>query len=352
MNLSTQKRARVRTTPKTGCRLQSPRWHPATRRSLERILRLGAGRGLQVVFDFDNTIVSGDVGEAVLALLANSGRLTPKRLCETLSPDLKSRRNGSIRVRDCDNLMEYYEAMLDPTVHGKADSTPFANGYVWAAQVLEGLRLTEVLDATKHAFQLGETDADRSEITAGKLNYPPPRFRPEMVELIAESIRLGYKPWIVSASNVWSVRWMVSHGLNPLLMKGGAKEGLPPRQVIGLATLVRDDTGRLYKDSVLIRQNKAYAKLNPHLLHSLRVTRHVQFPAPVYSGKVACIFEALGCNPYLSAGDSPSDHPMLAISKNRLWIARREKPEAQQATKALIQRTGKAGWIVHNVGSC
>jgi len=103
---------------------------------------------------------------------------------------------------------------------------------------------------------------------------------------------------------------------------------------------------------VLIRENKAYANLDARLLDTLRVTRHVQFPAPVYSGKVACILDALGCNPYLSAGDSPSDHPMLSVSKNRLWIARPGKPEAQQATKALIQRTGKAGWIVHKVGPC
>jgi hypothetical protein len=145
---------------------------------------------------------------------------------------------------------------------------------------------------------------------------------------------------------------MVIHGLNPLLMKQGAPEGLAPGQVIGLATLVSDDTGRLYKDSVLIRENRAYANLNRSLLHSLRVTRHVQFPAPVYSGKIACIFDAVGCNPYLSAGDSPSDHPMLAISTNRLWIARPEKPEAQRATETLIQRTGKVGWIVHKVGPC
>lgn len=353
MSLGTRQGSRPRVTLKQGCRLQSAGWDKAARESLERILGLGAGRGLPVVFDFDNTIISGDVGEAVLAVLANSGRLTPRKLCKTLSPPLNSRGNGSLRVRDCGNVMEYYEAMLDPTVHGKADPTPFANGYVWAAQVLENLRLTEVLDATRQAFRLGESAGSGGlQISAGQLKYPPPRFRAEMVELIAELLRLRFKPWIVSASNVWSVRWMVIHGLNPLLIKQGAPEGLAPGQVIGLATLISDETGRLYKDSVLIQQNKSYADLKPSLLESLRVTRLVQFPAPVYSGKVACIFDALGCNPYLSAGDSPSDHPMLTISTNRLWIARPEKPQAQRATKALIQQTGKAGWIVHNVGPC
>jgi hypothetical protein len=310
---------------------------------------------LPVVFDFDNTIISGDIGEAVLAVLACSGRLRPKNICETLSPALHPRANGKLRPGDCANIMEYYEALLAPTIHGKADPTPLANGYVWAAQVLEKLSLTEVLDATRHAVRLGESAAPgQREIIVGELRYPAPRFREEMVELMALLLRLGYQPWIVSASNVWSVRWMVVHALNPLLARQGAPpEGLPPEQVIGLATLLSDRAGRLYKDSVLVRGDAGYANANlsSKLLKSLQVTRHIQFPAPVYSGKVACILDALGCNPYLSAGDSPSDHPMLVVSQNRLWIARADKPDAQRATKALMRRTGKTGWIVHSVGA-
>jgi hypothetical protein len=246
--------------------------------------------------------------------------------------------------------MEYYEALLAPTIHGKADPTPLANGYVWAAQVLETLFLAEVLEATLHAVRLGESIvAGQREIIVGKLSYPAPRFREEMVELIALLLRLGYVPWIVSASNVWSVRCMVVHSLNPLLAQQGAPEGLPPEQVIGVATLLSDRTGRLYKDSVLVREDAGYANLSSRFLKSLQVTRHIQFPAPVYSGKVACILDALCCNPYLSAGDSPSDHPMLVVSQNRLWIARADKPDAQRATQALMRRTGKAGWIVHPV---
>ena len=94
---------------------------------------------MPVVFDFDNTIISGDIGEAVLALLARSGRLQPKSICETLSPDLHLTRNSKLRLRACGSIMEYYEAMLSPTIHGKADSTPLANGYVWATQVMEKL---------------------------------------------------------------------------------------------------------------------------------------------------------------------------------------------------------------------
>ncbi len=352
MILGPQKRTHGRPRQNIECRLRSAGWEKATRLKLERTLGLGAGRNLPVVFDFDNTIVSGDIGEAVLAVLGSTGRLTPKNICETLSPALRPQGNSKLSLAGYANIMKYYEALLAPTVHGKADPTPLANGYVWAAQVLETLSLAEVIDATLQAIRPGENAASgHREIIVGKLSYPAPRFREEMVELIALLLRLGYRPWIVSASNVWSVRCMVVHALNPLLAKQGAPEGLPPEQVIGLATLLSDRTGRLYKDSVLVRQDPGYSNLSSKRLKSMHVTRHIQFPAPVYSGKVACILDAIGQNPYLSAGDSPSDHPMLSVSQNRLWIARADKPNAQLATQALMRRTGKTGWIVHPVAA-
>jgi phosphoserine phosphatase len=299
-----------------------------------------------VVFDFDNTLISGDVGEAVLAVLAVSGRLKPDSISRTLCPAIHVQGRRKVEVHTCSDIMEYYEAFLSPTIHGSADPAPLANGYIWATQALENLTLAEVLAATAAAFDIGQPEASGGiEVTRGQTNYPAPRFHSEMVELLAELLRLGYSPWIVSASNIWAVRWMVIHGLNRLLAQRGLTKGFPPRQVIGLATLLSDAQGRLYKDSVLAREEPGYARLETPLLESLFVTRHVQFPAPVYSGKVACILDALGHNPYLCAGDSPSDHPMLCLSRHRLWIVRPDKTEAQRSTRALLRRTGKAGWL-------
>jgi hypothetical protein len=55
--------------------LSAPGWNQDTRAALATLLRAGAGRQLPVVFDFDNTIVRGDIGEATLAMLARNGRL-------------------------------------------------------------------------------------------------------------------------------------------------------------------------------------------------------------------------------------------------------------------------------------
>lgn len=50
--------------------LRAPGWNPQVRNRLDSWIRAGAGRGLPVVFDFDNTVVCGDIGEATLAWLA------------------------------------------------------------------------------------------------------------------------------------------------------------------------------------------------------------------------------------------------------------------------------------------
>ena len=339
-------RTRSRTSAWDGTRggLVGGGWDDKARCSLQRVLSRGAGQGLPVVFDFDNTIVRGDIGEAVLAFLARSGRLTPANLSPNLGPPIQIAGRGTVDVRSCPDLMQYYEALLTPTAHGRADPAPLANGYIWATQALEKLSVAEVVEATAAAYATANGEgAKRMKQPRAKNAYPPPRFHQEMVELIAELLRLEYQPWIVSASNVWSVRWMVAHGLNPLLAQRGVA-GLSPQCVIGVATLLADKKGRLYKDSVLVRQAADYAALDLNTLHSFRVTAHVQFPAPVYSGKVACIIDALGRYPYLCAGDSPSDLPMLNSSQHKLWIARTDNLEAQRLVKDWIRRTGAAGW--------
>jgi hypothetical protein len=329
------------------CSLIGPGWNTKARKSLEQLIERGAGKGLPVVFDFDNTIVSGDLSEAMLAVLAVQGRLTPDTICKSLCPPIVVPGKSHIKMEKCSDIMEYYEALLRLTIHGDADPAPMSNGYVWATEALEGLTIAEAVAATATAFRLGQgLEPKHIEVTPGGIKYPAPRFHAEMVELIAQLVRFEYDVWVVSATNVWSVRWVVIHELNPLLRMQGVRNGLRPDRVIGLATLLTDRKGIFYKDSILVRENPDYAVLKGGMMKSLRFSRIVQYPAPVYSGKVACILDAVGRNPYLCAGDSPGDHAMMLISRHRLWIDRIEKPEAQKPTRALIRRTGNARWIV------
>jgi hypothetical protein len=174
-----------------------------------------------------------------------------------------------------------------------------------------------------------------------------------MVELVARLIEHAYDVWIVSASNVWSVRWLVLRRLNPVLAQLGAPRGIDPDHVIGLAPLVEDRSGRVRKDRVLVRTDPAYAGLDPRALARLRLTDRLDLPAPVYAGKVACLWDQLGRPPYLAAGDSPGDLPMLGFARNRLWIERVEKPSSAQVLAQARERwpTPRGSWARQTVAT-
>jgi hypothetical protein len=333
------------------CKLEAPGWSDKARAGLQEVIQGGAGKQLPVVFDFDNTIVCGDAGEATLAVLARTGQLKASRLPRTLCPPFQPEGRGKVALKTCADVTEYYEALLAPTAHGANDPTPFANAYVWAVEVMEGLRPLDIINATRAAFEFSRKQEKPAyiEVTPGKTAFPAPFFYEEMVELIAELLRHQFDVWILSASNVWTVRWMVLQGLNPRLRRMGAVEGIRADHIIGISTLLSDRSKRLYKDALLVREHAGYAALDRKTLGLFRLTSRLQFPVPTYSGKLACLHDSVGRRPYLCVGDGRGDHAMLAFSQHRLWLARLEKPDDQQSTLELIRKTGPTGWIVQPI---
>ena len=331
----------------SGGRLTEPGWNPKTRRALERLIDRGAGKNLPVVFDFDNTLVCGDVGEATLAVLIRDGIVKPAKLPATFSPPFRLPSNQHVTLEASMDAAAYYDAFLAPTIHGDADPTPLAKGYAWAVEVMQGLRVSDVTRATRIACAHAQPPHDGFiEVTPGKTRFPAPHFYPEMVELIAALLRNAFDVWIVSASNAWSVRWMVLNELNPRLRQHGCKRGLTADHVIGITTLLTDRRDALYKDNLLLKENPDYAKLDEEVLRSFRLTSRLHFPVSTYSGKIAAIFDHLGRPPYLCVGDSPGDLPMLAYSQHRLWIARVDKTGYQQRQAEAMRLTGGKNWLI------
>ena len=331
----------------SGCRLTGPGWNPKTRRALERLIDRGAGKNLPVVFDFDNTLVCGDVGEATLAVLIRDGTVKPAKLPATFSPPFRLTNKQRVSLQSSVDAAAYYDAFLAPTIHGDADPTPLANGYAWAVEVMQGLRVSDVTRATRIACAHAKPPHDGFiEVTPGKTRFPAPYFYPEMVELIAALLRNDFDVWIVSASNAWSVRWMVLNELNPRLRQHGCKRGLTADHVIGITTLLTDRRDALHKDNLLLKENPDYAKLDEEVLRSFRLTSRLHFPVSTYSGKIAAIFDHLGRPPYLCVGDSPGDLPMLAYSQHRLWIARVDKTGYQQRQSEVMRQSGGRNWLI------
>jgi hypothetical protein len=328
------------------CKLLAPGWNETARTSLETLINKGAGQGLPVVFDFDNTLICGDVSEATLAVLVNSGKLNASRLPETLSPPFRTLNQPRRTLASSVDLTAYYQAFLSPTVHLMDDPSPASNGYVWAVEVMAGLTPQDVVEATREAYKLSRPVRPAYiEVTPGQTSYPVPYFYPEMVELVAELLRQQFDIWIVSAGNVWSIRWMIAHVLNPMLREFGLAVGVGADHIIGVTTLLADSNDNLYKDTVLVRQNSAYAQLEERCLRSFHLTSRLEFPVPVYAGKVASLLDALPRPPYLCVGDAPGDHRMLAYSENRLWIARLDKPAFLKATLGLLDSSASGRWI-------
>lgn len=328
-------------------KLESPGWNEQTRRDLERLIGRGAGQSLPVVFDFDNTVICGDIGEATLAVLVREGILPSAKQSPSISPSFRLPDGRRIAVGTATDLTAYYEAYLAPTVHGDRDPTPLANGYAWATEVMEGLSPADVVGATERSRRFAQPDGTGFiEVTPGKTGFPAPTFYPEIVELMAELLLARFDVWIVSASNVWTVRWMVKNELNPLLRERGLRTGLRADHVVGLSTLLRDGRGGLHKDTVLVSENHGYAALEAKALKQLRLTSLLHFPVPTYSGKIACIWDKIGRRPYLCAGDSPGDLPMLAYSEHRLWIARLEKPGIQKLAAKEAAKSVDGRWLV------
>jgi phosphoserine phosphatase len=326
-------------------RLSAPGWNEPTRRALEGLIQRGAGQGLPVVFDFDNTIIQGDIGEAVLAQLAATGKLVPAQIAEGISPSLARPRGGSFGLRDCRTITEYYERFLHPTAHGADDPAPLANGYAWAVQAMAGLRLADVVEATQAVLTMSrQAEGSGIQPAPGMKAFPVPRFHPEMVELIATLLSHSFVVWIVSASNIWSVRWLTLQALNPLLAELGAGTGVAAERVIGVATLLADERGRLFKDAILTNRNPQHARLADAATSRLRLTTQLQHPLPAYSGKVACILDHIGRPPYLCAGDGSGDVAMLKFSQHRLWIARWR--QTGRRTTTTQPPAGATGWLV------
>ena len=328
--------------------LESPGWAAPVKQWLENLILAGSGKGLPVVFDFDNTIVCGDIGEATLAMLIRDGvlkfhQLPESLLCSFIASDGKQHTAASLL-----DLAEYYEALLSPTIHGALDPTPLASGYAWAVEIMQGLSLGELLRTTQKVLDQSQPHQDLMLETApGRLAYPIPFFRPEIVELIAKLQEHKFEIWIVSASNVWSVRWVVLNGLNPLLSNRCA--GITADHVIGISVLLSNAKGCLYKDAVLVQENKDYASLRENIFNEFSLTSWLQYPVPTYSGKVGVIWDIIGKKPYLAVGDSPGDHAMLTFSENRLWIARLEKPDYQKSTANLINQSHPSNWAIQPV---
>jgi hypothetical protein len=335
-------------------KLKAGKWWPAVKTRLETLIAENAGKNKKVVFDFDNTIICRDIGEATFALLVQDKKLTLPNIPTDVSPSC-TLATGTLSPKNNQYLITYYERFLSTTGHQSRDTSPHSNAYAWVVQIMAGITPADIVLYTKNAFNEGTAEKDSTDpnLHVSKINgYLQPFFYTEMVDLLGVLLKNHFDVYIISASNVWSVRWMVLEKLNPRIQdRYGEGIKIPPDHIFGINTLLKDKrTGMLYKDPILVKENQAYASLEDEELKHYELTSQIVYPLTAYFGKTAAILEHVTMSrPFLVAGDSPNDHPMLNLAENRLWIARLEKMDYQVKTIVQIVQSLPGTWLIQPV---
>ncbi len=298
-------------------------WDPAIHPALDRIIAEARPSDI-ALFDFDNTIICRDLGDALFETIVRSGRGLNPDLLRATAPDLVEKHAEP----PVEALLDRYERLCSATRH-QEEYAVAAPGYLWIVQLLAGSTPGDVVRWTHETWQAEAT---------GRRNRLPFVY-PAMATLLDALGRSGVTCYIVSATNVWSVRWAVQNSLNPLLVEQfGSAAAIPTDRVFGVNMLLRERaTGVHWTDTYLTRNEPGYAALDLDVLDRFEITPFFAPPMTTYGGKVGTIFQFVGSKrALLAAGDSLNDIPLLRFARNGLWIARLERPDLQERAVTLL----------------
>lgn len=326
--------------------LKEPGWRSEVKEKLEQLIAAEAGSQLPVVLDLDNTVICRDIGEATFAVLEKKKLITLENIPPEMAPDFILD-DKLISLKSSPSIIDYYHRLEVSTAHHFLDSGVEKIGYNWAVSVMDGLTPLDIVKCTEEAYGngIGATEPLKKEALPLR-----PFFYPEMVELIGVLLDNYYDVWVISSSNSWSVRWMMLNALNQLLAKKGFNSLVQPTRVMGINSLLKGPTGQLYKDGFLVWENPAYAMMDPEVISQYRLTNLIVPPETSSYGKVAEILHWIGKPPYLVAGDSFGDVPMLNYAQNCLWMARLERPDFQEYVAPLtFRKEANKTWMIQPI---
>ncbi len=303
-------------------RLSFGGWREDVHRRLSDLLEGGpavsggsCGDAPVVVFDFDNTCIFGDIGELFSHFLidemryrydlddfweqihVDDGRVELRELTErVLAVDVAERVDSKLYHQYLAQMGALYGRRLMRA--GKRDC------YEWAVRLHAGLTPHELTRWTAEAIErelVREIYIEKRQTRRGEDVEIGRGIRllREMYELIQALDKAGFEVWIISATNIWSVRVF------------GAYFGVPPERVLG--NQVEIENGVL--------------------------TGKTCTPVLFREGKVAIIDEVIGKRPMLVAGDSVTDYEMLCEAQELALVI--------DSGSTLLRSEGKKrGWAI------
>lgn len=216
-------------------------------------------------FDLDNTLLEGDIGEAVFTQLKIDEKEQPVTVTKTIIP---------FTWAQCRELLKKNKKK---------------EAYTKMVTAMAGIPIETVIRATRRVMNANDSFL---EVEGVKVLVPKPV--PVMQALVQYLKRLGYTVYIISATNSYSVRYMAE-----------AYFDIPSAQAIGMQAVIhKDENGEIFGNMI-------------------------DGPVTVGEGKVEAYHRFIGpMPPLVTAGDSDSDLQILRLTLPWglcIWAGENEK---------------------------
>jgi hypothetical protein len=202
-----------------GARTLAPgNWDPEIRAKLIALVERHKNQNEHAFFDWDNTSQCRDIGNATLAQLVADGQVQRQNIPDALFPPYTYQGQRYT----ADDPWNYYNTF--------AEVAPYNQGGIYDvlySLFTNNLTVGQVNRATERAYANG---AGRRDIGQPRTVEPPilpgaqrPFVYPEMADLYGYLMDRGIHVWVISASQIWTVRWIVKHALNPMIKRRWAR---------------------------------------------------------------------------------------------------------------------------------
>lgn len=290
-------------------------WPREIAEKLDAVILGNAHSGSYACFDADQTSYQWDLEESIFAYLEMKNVLTRENLDPALKliPFLDT-------VEHKESLFSYYYRLCS--------TIGDIICYTWSAQVFSGMTLNELKTYVDEMLQLNTgnttiktivTTWNNNSVIQTEYNTPIPNFYRAQQELYNRLMANGIDVYVITASQEELIRMVLSdpkYGYN-----------VKPQNVIGIATLLRNDT-QLTTSRKEIIDNTYDQRQNLNL----KFTSYVWSPQAMFAGKYGAIMTYINQwkMPIIVAGDTPtSDGYMMFHAYNqqrgtvRIWINRK-----------------------------
>jgi HAD superfamily phosphoserine phosphatase-like hydrolase len=235
------------------------------------------------VFDFDNTIIKNDFGEAVMNRILKSGLL---KLNSTTQDFFRDREKAG-KLIESKSFSELENLVLDE-YEFQLNQFGLEAGYRWSSFIFSGFTELEMKQLAREVWA--------SELSSKSESSVKPY--PEILDLIEFMQNNSWNVYIVTASPAWIIEAI------------SINVGIRPENVFGM-------------EMELIEGG----------INSSQIIE----PYPCFSGKTLILKQNFNEQPDLAFGDSPNDKELLLYAKNSIFIDRvRFHDLVQELTKKRI----------------